>query len=178
MKRSAFSSIHLKAALAAIALLLLGAWTAVAGEKQFGICYYYPLAFDRGQWEELPSGNIQISGLTFTFRVMSEDPLWEGKLTVVMNYRCDAQLNGAGQGQGLFEGGTWTQDNSGQWVFAANGDLWLTRCEAVGNLVGEHSLHGITHGIAGSVDGMLGYSEEVPGLKDVYVGWILDPKAK
>ena len=135
-----------------------------------------------GQWSVTPSGNIHIDGMLTVVRMISDNPLLNGRLTWVGNINADAEFNGVGSGTGVFEVGTWEfNSESEEWEFTADqkNSIWVTKWEAGGNLLVSYEVKVIGHGIAGEVEGMQ-FSVIALGGGGVesYIGQLLDPHAQ
>jgi len=101
--------------------------------------------------------------------------LFNGRLTWVGDWNGDAQLNGSGQGTGVFEVGTW--DSSGAFTPSPSGGTWVTKWEVFVNPAGHYTGKVIGHGVAGEVDGMqfdAALAWTGPGVED-YTIQFLDP---
>ena len=166
--------------LAGVAAVLVWAWPATAGQKQAVEAVSVTLSFDPGQASATPGGNIHIKGMTAVNMLVSENPLFTGRLTWVGNFNGDAQLNGVGSGTGMFEVGTWDL-SSGAPVFIPSpaGGLYVTTWQGQGNPISAYEVKVVGHGIAGEVAGM---QFDVIGNGDLfstlYSGELLDPHAE
>jgi hypothetical protein len=163
-----------------VALLVL-AWPVTAGVKQTVEATGIYLAIDMGQASQTPSGNIHVKNISAVVMMESANPLLNGRLTWVGDWNGDAQLNGGGQGTGVFEVGTWAGDLSSGLVFtpSASGGTWVTKWEVKGNPAGPYAGKVTGHGVAGEVEGMQFDAALTGGAGvDDYSVQLLDPHAQ
>jgi hypothetical protein len=162
-----------------VALLAL-AWPVSAGVKQTVEVTGIYLAVDWGQAKPPTlSGNTHVKNLSAVVMMVSANPLLNGRLTWVGEWNGDAQLNGGGQGTGVFELGTWALTTDG-WEFtpSARGGLWVTKWEVFGNPTGATAGKVMGHGVAGEVEGMQFDAAQTGSLGvDLYNIQLLDPHA-
>jgi hypothetical protein len=168
--------------LAGLAALLVWAWPALAGVKHAVEAVAIYLSLDPGEARATPSGNVHVKDMGAVCMMVSENPLFAGRLTWTGNFEGDAQMNGAGSGTGVFEVGTWDLSSDVPvFIPSSTGGRWVTKWEARGSLSGLGYVGKVVgHGIAGEVEGMQFDVELVGGITgaDYYSGQLLNPQAE